>query len=293
VLSVAGLSPSNHASNKLSENGRADTLLLPPGAHRFQKRDVERPQDGYLERPQRLALHAAVRVTDDIVAHSNIRVPKRAQLRECVSMLVANLLKVYCADPLRLLNIPFSRGGYTTTRYVPAAISFRKMLQVREYFRSTNYAEFAPGFYHSFSGNSRTSKLRCTPGLFSYFNPEGRSVSYPPSFISLVNNRNTSTTTSGDVRSWSLFNIERTEDVDPIVLRKKVPIPNSRRKKSVWLPYDETPERTEMRSNIRQWNKLLSRHWVDLLLTSLPSRDTSYAIVTDFFLRISTLGRAR
>lgn len=207
------------------------------------------------------------RMTDDIVAHDNLHVDGRAGLRECVSMLVANLLKVYCADPLRLLNIPFGRSIYTTSRYVPSAFSYRKMVQVRDYLLiDTHYARFAPGYFHAFTGNSRTSKLRCTPRLFEYFNPGGRTLNYPQS-ISLLNNRNTSLT-SGDISSWSLFNIERTEAVDPIVLRKTEPIAHSRRReKKVWLPYDETAETTRMRANIREWNKLLSRHWIDLLLS--------------------------
>jgi hypothetical protein len=142
------------------------------------------------------------------------------------------------------------------------------MVQIKDYLVIDSiYARFAPGFFHEFTGNSRASKLRCTPRLFEYFNPEGRALSYPQS-ISLVNNRNTSSS-SGDGRSWSLFNIERTEAVDPIRLRKTVQVGPARRrkKKKVLLKYMDTPDTTRMRNNIREWNKLLSRHWVDLLLS--------------------------
>jgi hypothetical protein len=106
------------------------------------------------------------RLTDEIVAHDNRHVPRRAELRECLSMVVANLLRVYCSDPLRLLNLPYGRSAYTTSRYIPPAFPYRKMIQVRKYLLIDNiYARFAPGYFHEFTGNSRQSKLRCTPRL--------------------------------------------------------------------------------------------------------------------------------
>jgi hypothetical protein len=193
-------------------------------------------------------------MTDEIIAHYHRRVPGRAELRECLSMLVANLLKVYWSDPHRLLNLPFARAAYTTSRYVPEAISYRKLMDVRRFLLiDQNYAQFQRGFFDTGMGVGRRSKLRATLRLSEYF----ALSSYP--FLLSSNNRN-----SSDNRTWSssarnssssLFEVERKPVVDPILLRSQ----------ETQIEYPETSETNRMRANLQEWNQCLGRQWIDLL----------------------------
>jgi hypothetical protein len=194
-------------------------------------------------------------MTDEVVAHHGRRVSGRAELRECVSMLVANLLKVYWSDPSRLLNLPFRRSAYTTSRYVPQAISSRRIVYVRDYLLiDQNYVQYQRGFFDPRLDVGRRSKLRATQRLSDYF-----PVSSSHPFAISSNNGNSSDSSTGNGlgrdSSSSLFEVERKPIVDPILLRLD----------GNEIEYPDTRETYRMRANLEEWNAFLGRQWIDLL----------------------------
>jgi hypothetical protein len=181
----------------------------------------------------------------EIIRHAGIRDGRntRAQIEKTVSVLAANLCKLYLQDPEKFVAISRGPQYYTSSRYNCQGIGFDNLIRTMDYLmdRDPPLISYFPGNRNPESMFARSSRIRVNEEFLNYF--------FGPRNFGTTAYKNTLTENSVTLS----FDFE--------LIRLKGPKQNG---KKPLIDYEDSAETREMRARLTAWNDFLGQQWVDL-----------------------------
>ncbi|WP_214471759.1 hypothetical protein [Mesorhizobium sp. dw_380] len=199
------------------------------------------------------------------------RIDVVGNLRNALSVIVANLYKSHLNDENRYVIIDRSNDGYPTGPYNPLRINRRAIQDCLDYLSNDlpSYVEQRGGNFDSIAGIGYTTRFRSTIRLVSeleeYNIPEEIQHDIDPAGI--IRN-----TLRDNPQSPLLSYLFRAEPLPSIRLKGEKPARGS----ALLLNYEPTDDTMRMEANLRTYNRFLfDHHWLDILISNEEFRDLS------------------
>jgi hypothetical protein len=202
---------------------------------------IARTFDTDLSRSLPLDLHLNLReganvesLTAELLVNDPRQRPSdREKFVKALNVLCANLLKVHDIDKDAFLAVSRQSRSYIQDRYNSSGFGFRPFKSVLDKLEENEYVEIQLGFNDRRSGVGKVSRMRALPSLVAQLtgSPDGR---------------------------LPLPSLERNEAAEIIKLRDQA---------KDYIPYEDTQESSQMRSQLAEWNAFAKSFWVDLFVT--------------------------
>jgi hypothetical protein len=162
---------------------------------------------------------------------TNNRQTDEEKSKIALSVICANIMRVYALSSDAFLAISLSNAGFTQTRYNTSGFGYRAARNVVAFLEYNNYIERARGFCDRQTGVSRNSRIRARQALVSLFSEA------PANAFAL-----------SAVRTFGRELVQlRDEDGKP-------------------LDYVDTDETRQMRTRLEVWNAFASGFWPDIYI---------------------------
>lgn len=164
----------------------------------------------------------------DVVALGDIKRENPAKTKKYVKILTLDLYVAHVADPTMYISYPRNHNELKNNRYNALFIKPDLLVKAVDWFEALGYIDTKMGYY--FPGSKRQSRIRATASL-----------------IDLIRGK----------FALSPLMVTRHEEAETILLRDE---------KKKLIEYEDTPEVTRMRANLKIINGLLDKTLINIYL---------------------------